>query len=114
MEATLTTPEMETIARMVSEKIYAKFIADESQKVLQKKCEEYTKQMVQYYVTDNGVSHDVRKMIAPIFDEHIKSSKLVEEHLNTYMHTDHFKKLELKHLEYRVSQIRRELEYENE
>jgi hypothetical protein len=114
MEATLTNSEMETIAKIVSEKLYAKFIADGSQKELQKATENYTKQMIDFYLKENAVAYDVAKMIKPIFDEHLKQTKIVEEQLRSYMNTEHFKKLELKHLKDRVNQIEGELYEDNE
>ena len=42
MEATLTSSEMNDIAKMVSEKLHARFVADSSQKELQTACENYT------------------------------------------------------------------------
>jgi len=113
MEAKLSTKEIESIARLVADQLHAKFVADGSQKELQKACENYTKQMIDFYVSENSVSYDVAKMIKPIFDEHLKQTKIVEQHLITYMNTDHFKKIELKQLKNRVDQIEREL-YANE
>jgi len=113
MEATLTKSEMETISKMVSDKLHAKFIADGSQKELQTACENYTKQMIDFYLKENAVAYDVAKMIKPIFDEHLKQTKIVEEQLRSYMNTEHFKKLELKHLKDRIYQIERELEEDN-
>lgn len=110
MEATLTHTEMETIAKIVSEKLYTKFMTDGSQKELQKANENYTKQMIQFYLSENSVAYDVAKMIEPIFDKHLKKSRIIEEHLSAYLNTEHFKKLELKHIEQRAVQIRRELE----
>lgn len=113
MEATLTKQEMETIAKMVSDKLYAKFIADGSQKELQKATEDYTRQMIDFYLKEDAVSYDVAKMIKPIFDEHLKQTNIVEQQLRSYMNTEHFKKLELKHLKDRVVQIERELNDDN-
>lgn len=114
MEATLTSSEMNDIAKMVSEKLHARFVADSSQKELQTACENYTKQMIGFYLKENAVAYDVAKMIKPILDEHLKETKIVEEQLRSYMNTEHFKKLELKNLKNRVYQIERELENESE
>jgi len=109
MEATLTNTEMESIAKIVSEKLHAQFIADGSQKQIQEASEKYTKQMIQFYLSENAVSYDVAKMLKPIFDEHLKNTNLISDKLNEYMNTDHFKKLELQHLERRVEHLRKEL-----
>ena len=112
MEATLTKSELDAISTMVSEKLYAKFIAEGSQKELQTATEVYTKKVIRYYLDENAISYDVQKMIKPILDEHLKETKVVEEHLRSYMNTDHFKKMEIKHLRSRINQIERELEEE--
>ena len=109
MEATLTNTEMETIAKIVSDRLHARFIADGSNGELQKASENYTKQMIDFYLKENSVAYDVKKMIKPILDEHLKETKVVEEQLRSYMNTEHFKKLELKNLKERVLQIEREL-----
>ena len=72
MEATLTSSEMNEIAKMVSEKLHARFVADSSKKELQIACENYTKQMIGFYLKENAVSYDVAKMIKPIFVKEIK------------------------------------------
>ncbi|HMT02296.1 MAG TPA: hypothetical protein PKD00_03150 [Burkholderiales bacterium] len=53
---------------------------------------------------------DVAKTITPIFDKHIRESKIVEQQLLIYMNSNDFKKLELKHLKERITQIESELE----
>jgi len=115
MEATLTTQEMETIAKRVSDVLHARFVAEGSQKELQAACENYTKQMIKFYLDENVITYDAAKVIKPILDEHLKQTKVVEEQLRSYMNTEHFKKLELKNLKDRVYQLERELqdEYEN-
>jgi hypothetical protein len=114
MEATLSSSEMETLAKKVSGILFAKFIADGSQKELQKANENYTKQLIGYYLEENEVAPDVKKMITPIFNEHLKSSKIVEEHLRSYMNTEHFKKIELSMLKKRVMELEYELENSEE
>lgn len=114
MEATLTSSEMNEIAKMVSEKLHARFVADSSKKELQIACENYTKQMIGFYLKENAVSYDVAKIIKPILDEHLKETRIVEEQLRSYMNTEHFKKMELKNLKARVYQIERDLENESE
>ena len=113
MDATLTISEMETIAKMVSDKLHARFVADGSQKELQVATENYTKQMIKFYLSENVITYDAAKVIKPILDEHLKETKVVEQQLSSYMNTEHFKKLELKHLKQRVNQIEQEL-YEEE
>lgn len=110
MEAILTKSEMETISKTVSEILFAKFIADGSQKELQKANENYTKQLIGYYLKENEVAPDVAKMIAPIFDKYLKNTDIIESRLRSYMNSESFKKLELKHLKQRVYQIESELE----
>ena len=115
MEATLTSSEMNDIAKMVTEKLHARFVAEGSQKELQAACEHYTNQMIKFYLAENVISYDAAKVIKPILDEHLKETKVVEEQLRSYMNTEHFKKLELKNLKDRVYQLEKELEndYEN-
>lgn len=110
MEATLTNSEMETIAKMVSDKLYARYVADGSHKELQLQCEKYTKQFIDHYISENVITYDAAKAIKPILDKHIKETKIVEQHLQSYMHSEHFKKLELKNLKQRVYEIERDLE----
>jgi len=114
MEATLTNSEMEAITKMVSEKLYAKFVADGSQKELQKAAENYTKQLIGFYLKEHEVAPDVAKMIKPIFDEHLKQTNIVENQLRSYLNTGHFKKMELKHLRNRIYEIERELGDDND
>jgi len=94
--------------------VYSLFIARESQKELQKSCENYTKQMIKFYLSENAVSYDCSQMIKPILDEHLKETKIIEQQLKSYMNTEHFKKLELKHLEKRVEQLKDELHSQEE
>lgn len=112
MNAELTISELETISKMVSDKIYSKIIADSSQKELQKACENYTNKMISFYLKENAVSYDVAKMIKPFFDEYLKNSNIIETQLRSYMTSEQFKKIELRNLELRVQQLRDELENE--
>lgn len=100
MESQLNKKELEEIARMVSENLHAKFIADGSQKELQAATENYTKQMI-------------RKMLKPIFDDYLKENGVIEEALRYYMNSDTFKKIELSHLERYCHRLREELENEH-
>lgn len=109
MEATLSQSEMETIAKRVADILHARFVADGSQKELQATCENYTKQIIKFYLAENVITYDAAKVIKPILDEHLKETKVVEQQLSSYMNTEHFKKLELKHLKQRVNQIEQEL-----
>ena len=109
MEAVLSKTEIEAIAKIVSENLRARFIADGSQKELQTAAENYTKQMIGFYLKENEIAPDVAKMIKPILDEHLRQTNVVEEQLRSYMNTDHFKELELKNLKSRVAQIEKEL-----
>jgi len=112
MNVTLTKDELKDITDVVSKKLYTQFIADGSQKELQRATENYTGQMIKFYLTENAISYDVAKMIKPILDEHLKQSRIIEDKLSEYMTTDNFKKIELRHLERRCQQIREELENE--
>lgn len=109
MNAELSKDELETIAKMVTEKLYAKFIAEDTCGELQKKNKEYANQMIAYYISENSVSYDVAKMIRPVIDKYLKETKEVESQLASYMTSDEFKKIELRHLEHRVSQLKDEL-----
>ena len=112
MQAELTKAEMNTIATMVSEKLLEKISTDAAFKQLKEAAEKRTSDIINFYLDENELSWDVRKMISPILDEHLKETKVVEEKLREFMNTEHFKKLELKNLEQRVYQLRRELEQE--
>ena len=114
MQAELTPAELETIAKMVTDKLHAKFVADESQKELQKACEKYTKQMIGYYLKENAVSYDVAKMIKPILDEHLKATDIVANHLRQYFTTEHFRQLEIRQLQNRIYELQRMEEAERE
>jgi hypothetical protein len=109
MESTLNAQELETLATKVSEKIYARIMADESQKELQAACANYTKQMIEYYLTENAVSFDVAKMLKPIYEEHLKNSAFPAEAFREYIQGSDFKKIEISQLRSLLSIREREL-----
>lgn len=114
MQAELTKTEMETIAKMVSEKLFEKISQDASFKKLQEAAEKRTNEIIKFYLNENALTWDVKKTIAPILDEHLKETKIVEQKLQEFMNTETFKKLEIKNLEQRIYQLRREIEAEYE
>lgn len=110
MQAELTETEMETIAKMVSVKLFEKIAQDASFLKLKEAAEKRTSEIIKFYLEENTLTWDVKKMIAPILDEHLKETKVIEQKLKDFMNTEHFKKLELKNLQQRVCQLIREME----
>ena len=112
MEATLTKSELDAISTMVSDKLHARFIADGSQKELQTAAENYTREMIGYYLKDNSISYEVASMIKPILDQHLKESNVIDNQLRKFMDTEHFKRLEIEHLRHRINKLQRDLDEE--
>lgn len=109
MNAELTTTELETIAKIVSKQLHAKFIADESQKELSEACEKYTKQIAEFYISEFTIPHEAAKIIGPVLNQYLKESKIIDNHLQEYLSTEDFKKKTLEQLKYQVRKLEKEI-----
>ena len=105
MKAELTQSELESIAKIVSDTLYKRFTNVGSQKALQEASEAYAKNMLSFYLGESSVSYDVRKMLAPIFSDYLKQSKEIEEILQKFTSSEHFKNLERRQLLMRIAEL---------
>lgn len=114
MEATLTNSELDALAKKVSELIYVKITRESFKETLEKESEKYMKALIEFYISENEVNANLYQALKPIIDTHIKETNIVEQHLKEFYNTENFKKLELKHLKKRVSDLEYELYHNHE
>jgi hypothetical protein len=114
MEAKLSNLEMESLAKSVSALIYAKFISDGVHKELSETCEKYTKNLIDFYVSNNAITNDAAKVIGPVIEKVIRESTVIEDKLSEYMNTKEFQLKEIKELKNRIKEIEFSMDHPNE
>jgi len=111
MEAKLSNSELESLSQSVSKIIYAKFISDGVHKELSETCEKFTRNLINFYISDNAITYDASKVIGPVIEKVIRESTVIEDKLSEYMNTKEFRLKEIKELQNRIDNIQYELDH---
>jgi|SRR6187402_192003 len=114
MEATLTTTEIESLAKKVIDELTKRLVGENVYKELDKVAQARVDLIIKHYIDGNTLIWDVKKIIEPIFDKHLKESNYIDNKLSEYLNTKEFKKLELAQIERYASNLRRQLEEDYE